>query len=181
VSGRVRPARRRPSVTQSSARVNLSVVLDADRHAEADLLAAVGRGDDAAFAVLYRRYLPLVLRWCWRETRNRELAADLSAEVFAAALTSCRRYRPEQGSIGAWLLGIAQNKLRESRRRGRVEDAARRRLRVEPTTITDLDLERVVEIASLNGDIIALLNDLPAARSAASTDRERALLRGDRL
>lgn len=33
------------------------------------------------------------MRWCWRETGNRELAADLSAEVFAAALTAARRYR----------------------------------------------------------------------------------------
>src|ERR1039457_4012005 len=121
---------------------------DADDREEAALLAAVGRGDDSAFAVIYRRYLPLVVRWCWRETGNRELAADLSAEVFAAALTAARRYRPEQGSVVAWLLGIARNKLRESRRRGRVEDAARRRLGVAPAAITDADLERVEELAS---------------------------------
>jgi DNA-directed RNA polymerase specialized sigma24 family protein len=73
---------------------------DTDDRAEADLIVAVGRGDDAAFAVIYRRYLPMVLRWCWRETGNRELGADLSAEVFAAALTASRRYREDPGSIG---------------------------------------------------------------------------------
>ncbi|MGB0095276.1 MAG: sigma-70 family RNA polymerase sigma factor [Solirubrobacteraceae bacterium] len=111
--------------------------------------------------VVYRRYLPMVLRCCWRETGNRELAADLSAEVFAAALTACRRYRAARGSIAAWLLGIARNKLRESRRRGRVEAAARRRLGVEPTAITDADLERVEELASLDGEILGRVAGLP--------------------
>ena len=110
---------------------------------------------------LYRRYLPVVLRWCLRETGNRELAADLSAEVFAAALISARRYRPEQGSVLAWLLGIARNKLLESRRRKRVEDSARRRLRLEPVALTDSDLDRVEELVSLDEEILALVEGLP--------------------
>jgi DNA-directed RNA polymerase specialized sigma24 family protein len=95
---------------------------------EACLLADVARGDGAAFGVLYRRYLPVVVRWCWLHTGDRELAADLSAEVFAAALQHSRRYRPEKGPPVAWLLGIARNKLLESRRCGRVESAARKRV-----------------------------------------------------
>jgi RNA polymerase sigma-70 factor (ECF subfamily) len=134
---------------------------EVDDQPDAQLVAAIIRGDDVAFASLYRRYLPLVLRWCWHETRNRELAGDLSAEVFAAALTAARRYHPEQGSVAAWLLGIARNKLRESRRRGRIEHGVRRRLGVSPATITDEDLERVEELASLDQNIMGLLVDLP--------------------
>src|SRR5271163_3957963 len=91
---------------------------------DSELVAEMASGDETAFAAVYRRYLPLVLRWCLRETGNRELAADLSAEVFAAALTAARRYRPQRGSVAAWLLGIARNKLAESRRRGRIEESA---------------------------------------------------------
>jgi hypothetical protein len=43
-----------------------------DERGDAELPAGVAPGDDAAFAVLYERYLPLVLRWCSRETANRE-------------------------------------------------------------------------------------------------------------
>src|SRR5271166_2622242 len=129
--------------------------------ADAALLAAVARGDQQAFTSLYRRYLPLIVRWSLRETRNRELAADLSAEVFAAALTSARRYRPECGSVTVWLLGIARNKLLESRRRRRVEDSARRRLRLEPVALSDADLDRVEELASLDEEILALVQALP--------------------
>jgi RNA polymerase sigma factor (sigma-70 family) len=125
------------------------------------LPALIARGDKAAFAMLYRRYLPVVVRWCVRETGSRELAADLTAEVFAASLTAARRYRPEQGSVLAWLLGIARNKLRESRRRGRVEDRARRRVGVDPPGLTDADLDRVEELASVDAAVLGLVDELP--------------------
>jgi RNA polymerase sigma-70 factor (ECF subfamily) len=129
---------------------------------DAALVAAVAARDETAFVALYRRYLPVVLRWCLRETGNREIAADLSAEVFAAALISSRRYSSEQGSVLAWLLGIARNKLRESRRRKRVENSARRRLRLEPVALTDADLDRVEELVSLDDELLALVEGLPA-------------------
>jgi DNA-directed RNA polymerase specialized sigma24 family protein len=55
--------------------------------ARADDAALIGRiasGDKAAFATIYDRHLPLVLRWSLRETGNREVAADPAAETFAA-------------------------------------------------------------------------------------------------
>ena len=109
--------------------------------------------------------------WCLRETGNRELAADLAAEVFAAALTASRRYREERGSVAAWLLGIARNKLLESRRRMRVEDSARRRLGLEPVPFSDADLERVEELAGRDQEILALLDGLPPAMREALSGR----------
>jgi RNA polymerase sigma factor (sigma-70 family) len=128
---------------------------------EARLLADTAGGDGVAFGVLYRRYLPVVVRWCWVQTGDRELAADLSAEVFAAALSSARRYRSEQGPPLAWLLGIARHKLLESRRKGRVESAARRRLGVGPVALSDEDLARVEELSSLDDAVLALVEELP--------------------
>ena len=138
---------------------------------QARLVAAVADGDAAAFGVLYRRHLPVVLRWCLRETGNREVAADLSAEVFAAALVSAHRYRGAQGSVLAWLLGIARNKLLESVRRTRVADSARRSLRLEPVLLTDADLERVEELASLDETLMARVQELPPALRDALTGR----------
>jgi RNA polymerase sigma-70 factor (ECF subfamily) len=134
---------------------------------DARLVLATAGGDDAAFSRHYRRYLPLVLSWCVRETGDRELAADLAAEVFAASLTASHRYRPEDGSVAAWLVGIARNKLRESRRRGRIDSRARRRLGVQPVVLTDADLERVDEIAGLESQIDDVLAGLPAAQREA--------------
>lgn len=138
---------------------------------DAVLVARVAKGDDAAFAVLYRRYLPLVVRWSLRHTRNRELAADLASEVFAAALIASPRYDARLGSVAAWLLGIAHNKLRQSRRRSRVEDSARRRLRLEPIALNDVALERVEELASLDADVARLVTELPQDQRDAILQR----------
>jgi RNA polymerase sigma factor (sigma-70 family) len=139
------------------------------RDEDAMLVARVARGDQAAFTAIYDRYLPLVLRWSLRETGNRELAADLAAETFAAALIASPRYRRGKGSVGTWLLGIARNKLRESRRRRRVENSARRRVGLEPAPFGEADFERVEELISLDDRVVGLLETMPQAlREAVS-------------
>jgi RNA polymerase sigma factor (sigma-70 family) len=133
-----------------------------------NLLAATARGDADAFAVFYRRHLALVLGFCLRATGDREVAADLASEVFAAALVACGRYRAEHRTAAAWLIGIAANKLRESERRGRVQDSVRRRLRMRPVDFTDDDLERVEATASLGTSaVLAALDALPASERDA--------------
>ncbi len=157
-------------VTTGPPSANLLQMAGADAE-EAALVRAIADGGDAAFAELYRRHLPLIVGWVYRQTGDREVAADLAAEVFAAALISARRYRPERAPVGIWLLGIARNKLRESARRRRVEDSARRRLGVEPVVLTDADLERVEEMACATGETSALLQELPEAQRAALVGR----------
>jgi RNA polymerase sigma factor (sigma-70 family) len=85
------------------------------------LLRVTAAGDAEAFAVFYRRHLSLVVGFAARMTGDREAAADLAGEVFAAALAGWARYCPTYASAGPWLIGIAQNKLREGQRRGRVQ------------------------------------------------------------
>lgn len=132
-----------------------------------ELLLAAARGEREAFAVFYRRHLPWVVGVLVVETRDRELAADLTGEVFAAALLSARRYVPEHATAAPWLAGIARNKARDSMRRGRVEQRARLRLGVPREQVTDPDLERVEELASLGGQMLGLLRDLPEAQRKA--------------
>jgi len=63
-----------------------------------------------------------------RRTGRPELVADLTAEVFAAAYLAAPRFREGPEPAGAWLLGIARNKLLRSLRRDRIEASSRRRL-----------------------------------------------------
>lgn len=112
-----------------------------------ELLTRFAAGDPDAFVAFYRRHLAAILGFLQRRTGDPELTADLTAEVFAAALLAADRYRPGERPALAWLYGIAAHKLADSRRRGRVEDEARRRLVLEPLTIDDADLARVAELA----------------------------------
>ena len=139
---------------------------DAD---DAWLLKAAAAGDREAFAAFYRRWLPAVTSYHLRRTRARELAFDLTAETFAAAVKSCRRFDPARGPAAAWLFQIAEHKLTDSLRRARVESSARRRLGLEPVTLEDADLERVEELASRGDDafVEGLLAALPAQQREA--------------
>jgi len=148
------------------------MLLDRER-TDGELLAAVAAGDGAAFAVFYRRHLPGVVGYLVRETGDREVSADLAAEVFAAIFLVAGRFRARgAGSAVPWVRGIAQNKLRQSRRRGRVEDRARRRLALEPEVLDDADLARVDELASAGGGgALDLIDQLPERQRVAVRSR----------
>jgi RNA polymerase sigma factor (sigma-70 family) len=118
-------------------------------------------GDPDTFVALYRRYERPLLAFFLRRTGEPELAADLTAEVFAAALVARSSYRPET-PVSGWLFGIAQHKLIDSFRRGRVEDLARRRLGMPMLTLDDEDLERIENAAGTQISVDAVLASLPA-------------------
>jgi RNA polymerase sigma factor (sigma-70 family) len=126
-----------------------------------DRVLAVAAHNEAAFTAFYRRYERPVVAFFLRRTLDPELSADLTAEVFAAVLVSCRRYRPREGPASAWLFGIAHHKLADSRRRGRVSDRARRRLHMSPIELQDADLERIEREAGSGKRGLELLETLP--------------------
>jgi DNA-directed RNA polymerase specialized sigma24 family protein len=84
-------------------------------------LLATARAEPGAFGGFYRRYEDRVLSYFLARVGDPEVAADLTAETFAAALASAHRFRPRKKPASAWLFGIARNTLAMSRRRGRVE------------------------------------------------------------
>lgn len=139
-----------------------------------DLLTRFAGGDADAFVAFYRRHLPAILAFNLRRTGDPELTADLTAEVFAAALLAADRYRPGERPALAWLYGIAAHKLADSRRRGRVEDEARHRLALEPLSIDDAGLARVEELAEI-GAAADTLED--ALRSLPEGQRDAVLAR----
>jgi RNA polymerase sigma factor (sigma-70 family) len=133
---------------------------------DAGLLAAL-RTSPEAYAALYRRYERPVLGYLVRRTRSPELAADLAAETFAAALESLRRDAgPATGAFGPWIFGIARNKLADSVRRGRVEEGARRRLAMERVVLTDAALERIGALGD-DARVAELVATLPAEQRDA--------------
>ena len=126
-----------------------------------DRLLRAAAHDADAFAAFYTRYESAVLVFFLRRTKDAELAADLTAEVFAAALSACVRYRSGEAPASAWLFGIAQHKLARSRRRGAVEDRARRRLGMQPVVLEGDDLKRIERIADSEAAVAQLLDGIP--------------------
>jgi RNA polymerase sigma factor (sigma-70 family) len=129
---------------------------------DGELLRRTRWGDRDAFGVLFERQHELVLAFLLKRTRNPEVAMDLMAETFAAALLALAERPPEiDGSATAWLLVIARNAMVDSFRRGVVESTARQRLALEPITIDDSDIDRVLQLAAETDLLITLARELP--------------------
>ena len=136
----------------------------AKQRSDKDLLLAA-REDPEAFAQFYRRHVRALAAYFWRRTKDPELAADLTAETFAAALDGCSRFDPERGPAVGWLYGIANRRLGRLARRGAVEMRYRRRMGMVRIELHDDELERIETDAKLEGPrahVLAALDGLPA-------------------
>ena len=129
-------------------------------------------GDPRAFGEFYARHERAVFRYFYRRVADAELAADLSAECFAAALLSAGRV-PADAPAVAWLFGIARNVLRRSAERRRVESRARARLGMPPLELEDetlAALERIHAGQLMDGALTYLPADQAEAVRARIVD-----------
>lgn len=128
--------------------------------------------DRDAFAALYTDPGERVLRDFARHTLDPQTAADLTAETFAAAIESRRRFDPRRGEPAAWLFGIAHHQLSRYLRNRRVEDSARRRLGFADHPLAPADLERVEALI----DFTELGHRVQAALQTLAPDQREAVV-----
>lgn len=67
--------------------------------------------DPEAFGAFYRRYAVAVHRFFSARLGDWNVASDLTAEVFVAAVAQRTRFDPDRGSAQAWLWQIARSRL----------------------------------------------------------------------
>ena len=85
--------------------------------ADADLVERMATGNREAFASLFQRYHGLVYRFSVQMSGSRDLAEDVTQEVFIALAENRARYRPERGSLKAYLYGIARHLVAQREKR----------------------------------------------------------------
>ncbi len=142
---------------------HIQIVSAWTEQSDAELLVV---DDPDAFAELYDRHVGQIL--AWSRVRVGDYGADLTAEVFAVAWRCRKRFRDEhEGSALPWLYGIAQNVLRSSLRKRRVEHGARERLGL-PVTVMHTDFDAIDDRLSFPSAVLRAFADLP--------DSERELL-----
>ena len=106
-------------------------------------VAAIGRDPDA-FEAFYREHLPWVRRFVARRVEDPHTAADLTADIFIAAIDSAASYRASSGRPAAWLAGVARNVVADHVRR-RVREA-RANARISGRALLDEpSVERIAE------------------------------------
>lgn len=132
-------------------------------------LISKAQTDPDAFGELYRRHARGVYGW-FRARTDSASADELTAETFAQAVLSLRRFRDEAGGSAApWLFGIARNLLRRFYERECVERRARTKLGM-PIRHYELDLDEIVQGADAGrtGEVLAsALDELPRTQRDA--------------
>lgn len=145
-----------------------------DARPDSELLAAALAGDGDAFGAFYRRHVRRIAAFHLARAGSAQDAADLTAETFADALAGLHRFDAQRGEAVAWLFGIARNQIAALRRRGAVEDRARRRMGLERTRLDDAALEQVEATAGAELVRVELregLDGLPADQRDAVARR----------
>jgi RNA polymerase sigma-70 factor (ECF subfamily) len=131
------------------------------------ILAAVARGEHLALRVLYERYAGAVFALALRMVADREVAEEVTQEVFLRIWRHARSYDPARGRVPTWVLGLTHHLS--------IDQIRRRKVQAQPMPVTDdgeplstqmpdltVDVEREVWGAERHQVLTAALGHLPA-------------------
>jgi RNA polymerase sigma-70 factor, ECF subfamily len=76
-----------------------------------ELLKRSAKGDEEAFAALYRRHADVLYRFAFRMTGSSWGAEEIVQDVFMTLVREPGKYDVERGTLPAFLFGIARNKI----------------------------------------------------------------------
>lgn len=74
------------------------------------------QGKEDSLRDAYDQYGSLIYTLC-RKSLGLDQASDVTQDVFLAAWVRREQFDPQRGSLGAWLVGIAKNKIIDAARR----------------------------------------------------------------
>jgi RNA polymerase sigma-70 factor, ECF subfamily len=75
------------------------------------LLRRAARGDEEAFTFLYRRHQAALYRFVLRMTGSAWAGEEIVQDIFMILLRDPRKFDPARGTLGAYLFGIARNRV----------------------------------------------------------------------
>jgi RNA polymerase sigma-70 factor (ECF subfamily) len=127
----------------------------------------VGAGDTDALRQLYDRYGSIVFGMVFRLLGDRQSAEECTQDVFVAIWRSAGRYEAERGSVSAWMISIARN---------RVIDLARARASRPSTPVGEVhgggdapDSAELAVRADTSRRVASALAELPSTQREALT------------
>lgn len=115
-----------------------------------DLLTRAAKGDAVAWRVVVEYWSPRIFRYLRSNTRNEELAEEITQSVFCTIARKLADY-VEQGHFESWIFRIAINRLRDEMRR--------RKLHARPMDsdiMADIAPQKVAEATAAPEELRAL-------------------------
>ena len=93
---------------------------DTARASDQALMHHIADGDNEAFEEIYRRHSRHALIQARKLCASREVAEEVAQETFISLWRSAHRYRPNLGSVSAWLSSMVRNRAIDAWRRAAV-------------------------------------------------------------
>jgi RNA polymerase sigma-70 factor (ECF subfamily) len=81
------------------------------------LLRRSAKGDEEAFTLLYRRHQAPLFRFALRMSCNSWAAEEIVQDIFMTLIREPNKFDPERGTLGAFLYGVARNRIMKHRER----------------------------------------------------------------
>jgi RNA polymerase sigma-70 factor (ECF subfamily) len=125
---------------------------------DASAMARILAGDDSGLEELYDRHAPFVLGVAMKILRDPVEAEDVVHDAFVAVVERADQFRPERGTVIAWLVttvrNLALDRARRRTRRAQITDDELRHQPVapvlDPEAINWLEQRRAVVVAALD-------------------------------
>ncbi len=148
-----------------------SPVVHADAHSER--IRALREREPAAWTALFEEHKDVVFRSAFSLVGERELAEDITGQVFLEAIEGIRRFRDRGIPLAAWLLAIARHRSLDALRKRRREQHVELVPREEPSFTANLALAALGQLTPEQREVIHLrfVEDLPLEEVARLTGR----------
>jgi RNA polymerase sigma-70 factor (ECF subfamily) len=120
-------------------------------------IQACQAGEMESFVLLYDRYVEKIYRFLYFRTLQKEVAEDITSQVFLKAMDKIKSFNADKGTFQAWLYQIARNLLIDEYRRKKPTDNIDAHYDIADNT----DLETETQTKFSNEALQKLLQELP--------------------
>ena len=127
-------------------------------------LVEAAQRNPSAFAALYERHLERVYAFVLVRVRDRDLAEDITADVFHKALANLAGFEWRGAPFGAWLIRIAANAVSDRRRRPPREASA-------PHALDTLQAPEAPDRAEDRARLFRYVDELPETQRTVIVER----------
>ena len=105
-----------------------------DQLLEENSYVEASKKDPAKFEYLYNKYHEQIFRYAWQRMDDKDLAFDVTSQVFMKALSNIHKYQFRGVPFASWLYRIAKSELYQSFK----ESNAKRTVNIETTHVYEI-------------------------------------------
>ena len=136
------------------------------KQSEEQLVRTAQEGEKEAFGALYDVYVEKIYRFVYYKTFNKDIAWDLTSDVFVKAYEKFHQFDADKGNFSSWVYAIAKNIIVDHYRKHRetvsysdafdVSDEYMTKNKIEMSVDIDAVREHIKELDGVTREVLML-------------------------